>query len=935
MKTFLKILLYVILFVFVVLLTAPIIFKKQILQVAREQANANVNAKVGFEDVSLSLIKKFPNLYVGLKEVSVIGIDDFEGDTLVYFEAFEVKVDLLSAIKMDSIKVKSISLIGPVMNAIILEDGRANWDIAKETADTLEDEPVDTAETGGAVPLIQLKKFEIVNGRISYTDLQGKMSAQLNGFNFNLSGDLSEKFTTLLINLDIAAINFFMDDIQYSKNLKLNFLADIAADLENSRYTINKNELSLNELTLGLEGNVEMKGEDIVTDLRYYTTNTSFKTLLSMVPAVYMKDFADLQTKGELKIDGTVIGTVGENVLPVVTLDFKIIDAMFNYPDLPKQVDNINMDLKLFYHGALEDSTTVDLERFHMEIAGNPIDLTMFVKTPMTDMHVNGKLAVNMDLATLADAIPLENTKVSGKVVASIDIMGFMSSIENEKYEEFKADGSLILENVGYSSADLGYDVKVEQMNMLFSPKYVHLKTLNTKIGESDIQLTGRFENFIPYVFENKTVKGQLDLSSAYLDLNPFMTSDTTLAEEESVEDTTAMTVVEVPGNIDFTLSTNLAKVIYDKLTIIDITGKIVVRDGIVNMDNLNLNTLGGFINMSGEYNTSDLSNPFVDFELEISNIDVPSAVEAFNTIEKLAPISKLAHGNISSSLTFSTFLEQDMTPRMNSIISSGTLQSKSIRIENAKTFVAIGEKLGSDKFKELTLNDLDLSFDIRDGKILVAPFDVKLGKGTALIGGEQNLDQSINYNFNLSMPRAELGSGASGAIDKLTSNAASKGLQIDPGENVNLGIKVLGTVTDPEVTLDMQSNAKKAVQAVKEQMVEKGKEEIKKRTDEAKAKANEEAQRIINNAEKQSEQVIAQARKAADEVKKEYYARAAQLEKEAEGKPKFARDIAKKAADKVRSEGDEKAAKILDEADAKSKAIMEKARKEAAEKTQ
>ena len=935
MKTFLKILLFIILFIIVAAFITPLLFKKQILNIAKEQANANLKAQVDIKDVRLSVFKRFPNLNVGLKGVSVVGTDQFEDDTLVSFDAFEVNVDIISAIKMDSIKIRSISLVHPVMNAIILEDGSVNWDIAKETEEEIE-EPGDITETTGASPQVKLKKFEILDGEISYTDYGSDMSATLDGFNFNLSGDLSEKLTTLLLSLDITSVNFFMDGMRYLKDTRLNFLADIEADLENGKYKINKNELSLNELTLGIEGDVEMKEDDINTTLNYYTTNTSFKTLLSLVPAIYMKDFEDVETSGELQLKGTVIGTISDNILPLVTLDLEVSNAMFKYPDLPEKVDQIGIGLSVLYHGVFEDSTKVDLNKFHMEMAGNPIDLVLHVTTPMSDMHVNGNLKANLDMSSLAKAVPMEGTIMTGKVVSNIDIMGYLSSLENEQYEDFKADGLIQLQKIQMNSSDMDYDIAIDQMQMLFSPKYVDLKIFEMRIGNSDIQLSGKLENFIPYVFEDKTVKGNLNFNSGYLDLNQFMTMDSTEVEESvEEEDSSSLAVIEVPDNIDFNLKTNLKKVIYDQLNIDDVSGTIIIKGGVVNMNNLNLNTLGGFINVSGEYNTSDMENPFVDLDLSMTNIDISSTVKAFNTIEDLVPISKNTKGKISTQFTFSTFLQNDMTPRMNSIISSGSLNSKAIVIENSNTFKAIGDKLGSDKFKELTLSDLSLDFMIRDGKIVVAPFETKMGQGKAMIGGEQFLDQTINYTINLSMPKSGLGEGAGSAISSLTSDAVSKGVEIDPNENMNFDIKVGGTVTDPKILLDLKSNAKKAVEAVKLQMINRGKEEMNKQEAEAKAKANEEAQRILENAEKQSEQVLQQAKVAADKVKKEYNDKADKLEEEAADKPKFARDLAKKAADKVRNEGDEKAAKIIDEAELKSKSILENARKEANAKTQ
>ena len=197
MKKFLKILLIIILFLLAVLFVTPILFKGKIMEIAKEQINKNVNAKVEFDDLGLSFIKNFPYASIALKKLSVAGVDKFEDDTLLKLNSFNVKVDIISAIKMENIKVKGIVLDRPEINAIKLEDGSVNWDIMKETEEK-EEEVVDTA-VSEFTATIALKKFEIKDAGISYTDDSSNMAASLDNFDFLLKGDLSQDFTTLSI----------------------------------------------------------------------------------------------------------------------------------------------------------------------------------------------------------------------------------------------------------------------------------------------------------------------------------------------------------------------------------------------------------------------------------------------------------------------------------------------------------------------------------------------------------------------------------------------------------------------------------------------------------------------------------------------------------------------------------------------------------------
>ena len=182
--------------------------------------------------------------------------------------------------------------------------------------------------------------------------------------------------------------------------------------------------------------------EDITVDLKYGLDKADFKSLLSLIPAIYMKDYQDVQAAGKLQLDGSVKGTYNEKVMPDVALTLLVENGRFKYPDLPKSAENIGIDVNLFFDGVQNDNTTVDVNKFHVDLGGNPVDLALNIKTPISDMQLNGNVNMKLDLATINDVIPLDSTTLKGKIDAALDFMGFMSYIDNEEYEKFKADGS-------------------------------------------------------------------------------------------------------------------------------------------------------------------------------------------------------------------------------------------------------------------------------------------------------------------------------------------------------------------------------------------------------------------------------------------------------------------------------------------------------------
>ena len=166
-----KALLIVSLFILLLFLAAiilPIAFKGKIISAIKEQANANLNAVVNFdENIHLGLLKSFPNLNLGIANIEIINKSPFEGDTLASIGKLEVGLNLVQAIK-GNIEIKKILLDRPSIYTHVLNDTlvyTANWDITLPSTDTTE-----TTEEEESVFSLLVKKIVITNGKFVYND---------------------------------------------------------------------------------------------------------------------------------------------------------------------------------------------------------------------------------------------------------------------------------------------------------------------------------------------------------------------------------------------------------------------------------------------------------------------------------------------------------------------------------------------------------------------------------------------------------------------------------------------------------------------------------------------------------------------------------------------------------------------------------------------
>ena len=904
----------------ILVIAAPFIFKDKLVQLVKDEANKSLNAKVDFGEFDLTLFSSFPDFRFKIQKVSVINIEPFKGDTLAYIKELSFDLNIKSVISGDKYQINSLVIDEPKINGIVMADGKANWDIAKASTDTAAVEPADTSATKFA---LKLKSLQIKHANITYNDMQGNMLAVLKDMNYTLSGDFTQDNFILSNLLEIAELSYNMGGVGYLTKAKTRFKADIDMDMPNMKFTFKENEFDLNDLALTFDGSVSMPKDDIGMDIKFAANQTEFKSILSLIPSVYSKDFANVKTEGKLKLDGMAKGTMHtsadgkSDTYPSFEVNLGIANAMFKYPSLPKSVNNINIDVHVENNKDYLDATVIDVNKFHLEMAGNPIDMWAHVKTPISDPDLAAEIKGVINLASVKEFVPMEaGDEMSGVITADIAAAGRMSSIDKKEYDKFKMSGSLAIDKMNYKTTTLPYAVMLNAMKLNFTNQFVELATFDALMGKSDVKASGKIDNFMQYIFKDSLIVGHFNVQSNLMDLNELMASSgPTTTAAPAVADTAAMTVAEVPGNIDFILNANITKLLYDNLVIDNMNGNIEIKKRKVDMTNLNLGLLGGKVLMNGYYETTNPKKPTVDLSFKVDNFDIQKTFAAFNTVQKIAPIGQYSKGMFTATLeNFTADLDHTMSPILSSLHGNGVFKTSSVTVGGFPAFVKLGEALKIEQLKNLNIQNVVAEYEFKDGRVnLRNPVKVKIDKIDADITGSTGFDQTIDYNWKMTVPTEMFGAQANNMVAGLLGQASSAiGTTVSMPKTVKVNVGFGGTVMKP--TVKTGTKAGEAGASVKDQAVTAVKD-----------KANEEAQKILADAQAQVEKLKADAQAASDKLKAEGYSAA---DKQVEDvKNPIAKIAAKKAAELAKKEVDKQAQKVLDEAEVRSQKILEDAK--------
>ena len=728
LKIFLIAILSVIILSFVMLITFPLFFKDKIRTKVEQVINESVNARVSFGDYRLGFFRNFPNLAFSLENLTIAGIDKFESDTLASVKSFNLVFNLSSLFSKTGYEIKSIIVNEAMIKTLVLEDGSANWDIVMESDESEIEE--DTSDMK-----ILLRKISLLNSSVSYIDYESSIEANLAKISGNISGDMTLNETDLIITLKAEEFNFTMDGMKYISNAVADTEMDLFADLDNYKFTFRENYLAINDFIVNFTGWVAMPGDDIETDLVFSSEKTSFKTFLSLVPAIYMADYKDLITTGEFSFSGSAKGIYSDadSTLPDITLDLKISDGLIDYPSLPEKINNINITSNLFVDGKDADKTIVNIDAFHMELAGNPFDMTFTLRTPVSDPDFKGSVKGKIDLTALSQALPMDSLSLAGLIDLSVEMEGRMSMLDKGQYDLFRAAGRMDIKNMMIGMS--GYPgITLSEAGFEFTPAYAAMTRADLKIGSnSDFSISGRLENYIPWFIRDEVIRGTLSMRSQLVDLNEIMSYLT----DTAVEDTTALALIKVPENIDFDFNALISRFEYDRITAENAHGHIVVRDGILSIRNAGMNILGGIITMNADYDTRDTLKPVMKADLAVERMAVKDAFNTFNTVQKLAPAAKGIDGRFNLRMNYNSLFGSDMMPVIQTINGGGRLQSEEVTLIESASYDKMKEllKLG-DNFTN-TFKDLNVSFKISEGRIYVTPFDAIAGNPIMVIEPE------------------------------------------------------------------------------------------------------------------------------------------------------------------------------------------------------
>ncbi|WP_298777758.1 AsmA family protein [uncultured Polaribacter sp.] len=817
LKKILKWLSIIVLVLIIILVSIPYLFKDKIVEMVSKTINNNINATVTFKDTDLSLLKNFPSASLTIKDLSVANKAPFLGDTLLVAKELSLSMKITELFKKadEVLELKSISTKDAQVNIILNKDNIGNYDIAIEQDNTIENQETNSSFS------FNINEYEVENMNFMYLDKSSNMKFELKDIQHSGKGNFAKE----VLDLDTkttANISLDLENVNYINNVAITLNALIGLDLKNSKYTFKQNTAYINQLPLEFDGFLQLIKETQVYDISFKTPTSSFKNLLALLPKQYSGNLSSIKTEGNFDLNGVIKGTLSEKTIPAFNISIGSKNAMFKYDDLPKAVQNININTKVINKtGNLKD-TYINLNHLTFKIDDDVFAANGNIANITTNPKINIAAKGTINLANIGKVYPAPIEKeLAGILNADITTSFDMNAIEKGNYQYIKNAGEISVSDFKYERKDVANPFLIDKTSITFNSNSIKLNEFNAKTGDSDIAINGNLDNFYGFLFKNQELKGNFNLSS-----NNFKVADFLSKDDVETDSKTENTTLKIPAFLDCKFIANAKNVTYDNLILTNVSGVLIVKDETVNLQNVKSNIFGGNIGFNGNVSTKETTSKFA-MNLNLKELKIADSFSTLDMLKSIAPIAETIEGKINSTINISGNLNDDMTPNLNTITGDlfGKLLNPNLNGSNSKVLSLLGDKVSFLDASKLNLDGINAYMSFENGEVTVKPIPLKYNDIAIEIGGKHNFDTTMSYDIVFDVPVKYLGTEVTSILSKLSPKEAAEIKSIPVKTNLS------GSFTSPKFTSNMKEATNKLVtdliEKQKQSLINKGKDKL------------------------------------------------------------------------------------------------------------
>ncbi|HAC20949.1 MAG TPA: hypothetical protein DCF91_02465 [Porphyromonadaceae bacterium] len=462
------------------LLTVVIYPSEKLTPLLVKKANTYLDADVDCKQVKFTFLQTFPHFGLSLREGIITTRDSatFTNDTILAFDQCIVSLNTLDLLLRGRIMLNEVSILTPKINLEVDKAGAANWLFIESDTTTV-------SSDSDFIPDIAARKIRIKDGSFHFIDAVNRLDLAMDGFNFIVDG-LIEKGTNRL-NLEAGADNIFIEapDMSIRNHLHWNLESELVLANHYRKITLTDTKLLVNALPFSLNATLERIENTRIFNsaIDFGITTPSISSLIELLPDSIIPFVNRKSIQGELHIDGSWSGKLGEGILPCLKTNVNLQNVGFTFDNGYK----INkLALKSLLHIDPQNTEPSFFKIEELSVKGNDISIDMQgeIADLITEPSFDGGLKGNINFTELAKAFELPDSifTMGGTINANLTTQFAASDIQTGNFGRIKANGAISIKDFVLEVPQDSIDVYISSSEAVLRSQ-VRNQDLTTKSG--------------------------------------------------------------------------------------------------------------------------------------------------------------------------------------------------------------------------------------------------------------------------------------------------------------------------------------------------------------------------------------------------------------------------------------------------------------------
>lgn len=698
------------------------------------EINNRLNTTVDIQEINFSVFKKFPYASVEFKQVTAKEIsnsetkEDFFAVKSIYFQ-----FNILDIIR-ENYTIKKIAVEDGYINLKIDKSGNDNFHIWKK----------DTTQTNDGFKL-ELTQLLFENITLSTVNHFKNIDFSILADEINLKGNFSAKDFELNTEAKLLLQQLNSNNQSWVRNKKITLKTGLSVNTESQKYTIQKGNIAIENLKFNLLGNITVKDNTTVLDIKSKGDNLSIESIFSLFPPQQQEKLKSYKAKGNITYNAIIKGNYSFTKNP----DFEATFAIKNGEILEKESDlALN---KLSVNGSYTNKkgalSKLILKDFNANFGAGNISGNYTI-TDFNNPYIEFTSKALIDIESAKLFFKIDTLEIAkGNLDANITYSGYLAELRNVKAQDLqrlKATGNVSIKNGQLKLVNSPYLISGLESSFQFNNNEIIIDTLATNLNSSYIELKGSFRNLLAYLF----VDNEKLLVNASFYAKKLLLDE--LLEDKNTSEKDTVYKLVLPKNISFNLYTKIESFSFRKFKAEQFVAQLTMQNQQFTANNVSFNAMKGKVNGNFYLEDTHENDIVITSDANINNIDIKELFYQFENFGQTYFIDNNIKGMATTTVEFASVWNKHLELNKEKLMVLADLTINKGELIDYQPAMALSKFIEVDELKHIKFSTLQTHIEIQNQLISISKTEIKSSAIDLTIAGTHSFNNDIDYRFKV-----------------------------------------------------------------------------------------------------------------------------------------------------------------------------------------